>query len=213
MSGPQELEKQTTRLEQLQIKATIKDANKKGKNGDGDDSARGRGRGRGGRGRAAGACASGRGRGRGRGRRNDEWEDWDSLFSPDEWEEWLRWKSQWPAEPAEHEQEAEEPPVVSGKGKKAKALPKEKAQANEKEEIPAESEKKKRKSEPMQDDNGNDEEHENATFARRYQPAREFPAARWRALREAFNHHVRPLCSAPSSFEVGSVTFWCLISR
>ena len=133
------------------------------------------------------------------------------MFTSEEWEEWLRWKGQWPVEP---EDDAEETSPES-KAKDKADLPKKKANKNE-ETIPAESEKKKKKkctSETGKDaskdaNDVDDQDGGNATFARRYQPARKFEAARWQALKDGFHTHVRNLCSTPSSFEVGVFQFF-----
>ena len=124
------------------------------------------------------------------------------MFTEDEWEEWLRWRREWP------NPEAEEPPCedepASKKAGKAKKT-KEKMEDSKDNKKDEKIKKKRKPSETKGAANSGEHEDGNgtATFARRYQPAREFEAVRWQALRDHFREHVRPLCSTPSSFEVG----------
>ena len=187
----------------------------------------GRGRGRSGRG--------GRGRGRGSGDTVDGGHDHASEsfeWTDDEWDEWLAWRGfksyeEWCEHrrgQAEAEGEASETgadedanvdgeldeeklskkagrPKAKGKAKaKAKAKNKGKAKDKTKKTKNAESEEAPEE-EPEEDTDGP------TTFARRYQPTREFPKARWTALRSSFNRLVKPKKDPPGIHEVGESSY------
>ena len=201
----QESTEYATRFDQLNLKKTKKDDNKRG----------GRGGGRGGgcasghdTGRGRGTTGRGRGRGRGRGKavmeEQTDWEqNWDGPWDADDWRAWTwshprgseAWEAEPPAEAEDDEDDDDEPPKAK-KGKKpkpAKAKAKAKARAKAKA-----SDKAKRKQEP---DDGEVAPAKPAakagkaevkTFARRYRPSRDFFAVRWDCLRAAFQATIQP---------------------
>ena len=152
----------------------------------------------------AGACGRGRGRGgRGRGARAQlytaeqwaEWEEWDRIE-----DEWVR-TPHFETMPSAKESE----PIKKSKpGRKKKAT--EAAEEENKEPIEKSKPSRKKKAtegEPVAKrrrvpaENG-----EKASFAGRYRPGvRPFECARWDAIKEAFETHIKPKTATPSMYE------------
>ena len=174
----------------------------------------------------AGACGRGRGRGgRGRGARAQlytaeqwaEWEEWDRI--EDEWVRTPHFETMPSAKESEPikkskpgrkkateaaEEENNEPIEKSKPGRKKKAT--EAAEEENKEPIEKSKPSRKKKAtegEPVAKrrrvpaENG-----EKASFAGRYRPGvRPFECARWDAIKEAFETHIKPKTATPSMYE------------
>ena len=117
----------------------------------------------------------------------------------------MRWKGTWP-EPEDNDdgwKDADGSVPAEKQNKIKKKTPQEDApDMADADEKP----KKKRRSNAAEkaEEPGETEAEENATFARRYRPARALESARWVALRDAFQKHVKPRVDSPSSVEAWS---------
>ena len=151
----------------------------------------------------AGACGRGRGRGgRGRGARAQlytaeqwaEWEEWDRIE-----DEWVR-TPHFETMPSAKESE----PIKKSKPGRKKATEAAEEENNEPiEKSKPERKKKATEGEPVAKrrrvpaENG-----EKASFAGRYRPGvRPFECARWDAIKEAFETHIKPKTATPSMYE------------
>ena len=194
-------------------------------------STKGRGRGRGnqnvpgrGRGRGRGGRSSGRGEGH---EAHEDQEDDAWQWTADEVAEWCEWRGL-PIPGTLHyqdldwDEQEDEPQQVSAGSKpcrkmaaKATAAAKKAAKAKKKAKAAAKKKKKEQAKKKKACDDDEDEQPKKrkpaanvdgsaASFARRNQPQREFPAKKWQAIKDSFMKHVRPLVSsAPGLHEAG----------